>query len=249
MPLNQINYMKHSLCVLMIALAPIARGQSSATAEVVGKQEAATPKNSVYRPGVAVTVHGGTAGMGAGVAVALHRRINLRVGVNAFTYQTRILSGKDTDDLQIGFDVKANLKSANVLLDLYPFKNVGLHLTGGLYYNLNEMTFFGKPTKDVKFNDVVFTVDEIGTLDGKASFNKTAPYVGLGWGQPFLRNRFKVSFDAGFFYMQSPKISFRTTNMLEPSSDQGAVIEQSLEPVKYYPVVNLSLSYNLGKFW
>lgn len=240
--------MKYTLSVLMIALSLVVWGQSSATAEVTGP-EAAAPKSSVYRPGVAVMVHGGTAGLGAGVAVALHRRLNLRVGVNSFNYQTQILSWKDTDDLQIGFDVKAKLKSANVLLDLYPFKNLGLHLTGGLYYNLNEMTFFGKPTKDVKFNDVVFTVDEIGTLDGKASFNKTAPYVGLGWGQPFLRNRFKVSFDAGFFYMQSPNITLTTTKMLEPSSDQGAVIEQSLEPVKYYPVVNISLSYNLGKFW
>ncbi|NBB22827.1 hypothetical protein GVN20_25955 [Runella sp. CRIBMP] len=241
--------MKNALFVLFLALSLAGRSQSSATSEVKGQGTPVSPQGILYRPGVVVMLHGGTAGLGAGVAVALHRRVNLRVGVNAFTYQTQILSGKDTDDLQIAFDVKAKLKSANVLLDLYPFKNLGLHLTGGLYYNLNEMTFFGKPTKDVKFNDVVFNIDEIGTLDGKASFNKTAPYVGFGWGQPFLRNRFKVSFDAGFFFMQSPKITFRTTKMLEPSSDQGAVIEQSLEPVKYYPVVNISLSYNLGKFW
>lgn len=239
--------MKNALFVLLLTLSLAGRGQSSATAEVRGQGAAVSPQGILYRPGVAVAVHAGTAGVGADVAVALHRRVNLRVGGNFFTYTGQELSGKDTDDLQVAFDYTLKLKSFNALIDFYPFKNAGFHLTGGAYYNLNTIAFNGKPTKDVQFNDVVFTVDEIGTLDGKATFNKVAPYAGVGWGHPFLRRRLKLTIDAGFFYMQSPMVTLTTTKMLEPSSDQGAVIEQSLEPVKYYPVLTIGLSYNLGK--
>ncbi len=199
----------------------------------------------VYRPGVAVSVHGGTAGFGVGLSKSIVRQVAVRAGVNRFTYNGTLKSGKDTDELQLGFDYTINLSSVNLLADYYPFKRAGFRITAGAYYNLNEITFFGKPTKDVRFNDVVFTIDQVGTVDGKANFNRIAPYAGIGWGHPFLRNRLKFMADLGVFYQQSPQLAFNTTGMLEPSSDQGPIIENNLKPLKYYPIVSIGFSYNL----
>ncbi|NDU98215.1 hypothetical protein [Spirosoma terrae] len=201
-------------------------------------------QNVPYKPGVALVAHAGTAGYGIGISKSLSRQLALRVGINQFTYKGTLTSGKATDELQIGFDYTIRLLSFNGLIDYYPFKRAGFHLTAGAYVNQNEVTFFGKPTKDVRFNDVVFTIDQVGTVSGKASFAKVAPYAGIGWGHPFLRNRFKVMADVGFFYQQSPSITLTTTGMLEPSSDQAPVIENNLKPLKYYPVISLGLAYN-----
>ncbi|AUD04351.1 hypothetical protein CWM47_22405 [Spirosoma pollinicola] len=190
-------------------------------------------------------MHAGTAGIGVDISKSIFRQLSIRAGANLFTYNGNLKSGKDSDDLQIGFDYTVKLSSFNLLLDYYPIKRAGFRLTAGAYYNQNQISFFGKPTKDVKFNDVVFTVDQVGTVDGKANFSKVAPYAGIGWGHPFLKNRLKFMVDVGVFYQQSPTITFATTGMLEPSSDQGPIIQDNLKPLKYYPVVNLGISYNL----
>ncbi|GAB2514830.1 hypothetical protein GCM10027085_00780 [Spirosoma aerophilum] len=189
--------------------------------------------------------HASTAGFGAGLAKSVFRQVVVRAGINSFTYQGTLTSGKASDNLQLGFDYTVKLSSVNMLVDYFPFKRVGFRLTTGAYYNLNQLNFNGKPIKDVRFNDVVFTIEQVGTVSGTANFNKVAPYVGLGWGHPFLRNRLKFTADVGLFYQQSPSITFVTTGMLEPSSDQGPVIENNLKPLKYYPVISLGLSYNL----
>ncbi|GAB3902087.1 hypothetical protein GCM10028803_27980 [Larkinella knui] len=131
------------------------------------------------------------------------------------------------------------------MADYYPFKRAGFRLTAGLFYNLNQLTFDGTPMKEVKFNDVIFSKEQVGTINGQANFSKLAPYAGLGWGHPFRGTKLKFMVDLGFFYQQSPKVTLVTTGMLEPSSDQGPVIEQNLQPLKYYPILNLGLSYRL----
>ncbi|MGV3556533.1 hypothetical protein [Larkinella arboricola] len=200
---------------------------------------------SSFQPGVAVGIRAGTAGIGLDISKSITPQWVLRVGGNLFSYTGTLKSGKDTDDIQIGFDYKLKLASVNALIDFYPFRRAGFRVTGGVFYNLNELTFDGLPTKEVVFNDVTFTREEIGTINGKANFTKVAPYLGLGWGHPFRGTKLTFMADLGVFYQQSPQVTLVTTGMLEPSSDQGPVIERNLQPLKYYPVLNLGLSYRL----
>ncbi|GAB3270652.1 hypothetical protein GCM10027347_41470 [Larkinella harenae] len=198
-----------------------------------------------FQPGLALAVRAGTAGVGLDVVKSVSSRVSARLGASLFRYNGTLTSGKQTDDIQMGFDYQIKLASVNALIDFYPFQRAGFRLTGGLFYNLNQLTFDGMPTKDVKFNDVVFTRQEVGTMNGKTTFNKLAPYLGLGWGHPFRGSKLTFMVDLGLFYQQSPQVTLVTTGMLEPSSDQGAVIEQNLQPLKFYPVLNLGLAYRL----
>lgn len=237
--------MKPILLSLALALPFAAHCQtdSLATAPVAISQ---TPRPlPPYQRGFAVMLSAGSAGGGVAVGYSITPQLAARLGVNMFNFSGDLKSGKDTDDIQIGFDYKLKLQNANLMLDFYPFKRAGIRLTGGVFYNRNQITFYGKPTKDVKFNDITFTIAEVGTLDGRADFQKIAPYVGLGFGNPYTRHRLKFMFDLGFFYQQSPLITFKTTGLLEPSSDQGPVIQNNLKPLKYYPIINLGLSYKL----
>ncbi|MGV3556939.1 hypothetical protein [Larkinella arboricola] len=198
-----------------------------------------------YQPGLAVAIRAGTAGVGLDVFKSIAPRFTVRAGASLFFYQGQLDSGKPTDVVQIEYDFRLKLASFNALADFYPFKRADFRLTAGVFYNLNQLTFDGTPTKEVKFNDVVFTKEQVGTINGKADFNKIAPYAGLGWGHPFRGAKLKFMVDLGFFYQQSPQVTFVTTGMLEPSSDQGAVIEQNLQPLTFYPILNLGLSYRL----
>ncbi|MBC3784084.1 hypothetical protein [Spirosoma utsteinense] len=236
--------MKYRYLILLLATSLSAYCQTDPTSDQVSGSKTSSPLPP-YRPGFAVMLSAGSAGGGVAVGYSINRQLAARLGFNMFNYSGTLKSGKDSDNLQIGFDYKLKLQTTNLLLDFYPFKRSGFRVTGGAFYNLNQISFFGKPVKDVTFNDVTFTVDEVGTLDGKATFNKIAPYIGLGFGNPYTRGRLKFMADVGFFYQQSPTISFTTTGMLTPSSDQGPIIQKNLSPLKYYPIVTLGASYKL----
>jgi hypothetical protein len=248
-------FMKHPLLLLWLVLPLVAHAQSDSltTSPVVQSSSSAvaavgqpTPKPLPrYRPGFALMLSAGTAGGGFAVGYSIARPLAVRLGANLFSFGGTLISGKDSDDIQIGIDYKLKLQTVNLLVDYYPFKRTGVRLTGGVFYNLNQISFFGTPTKDVKFNDVVFTAAEVGTVDGGATFSKIAPYLGLGFGNPYTRHRLKFMFDLGLFYQQSPQITFVTTGLLEPSNDQGPVIENNLRPLKYYPVITFGLAYKL----
>jgi hypothetical protein len=236
--------MKYRYLVLLLATSLTAYCQTDSAPDQ--PQALKMPKPlPTYQPGFAVMLSAGSAGGGVAVGHSISRQLAARLGVNMFSYSGTLKSGKDTDNLQIGFDYKLKLQTTNLLLDFYPISQSGFRMTGGAFYNLNQISFFGKPVKDVKFNDVTFTVDEVGTLDGKATFNKLAPYIGLGFGNPYTRSRLKFMADVGFFYQQSPAISFTTTGLLTPSSDQGPIIQRNLSPLKYYPIITLGASYKL----
>ncbi|GAB3769742.1 hypothetical protein GCM10028818_06390 [Spirosoma horti] len=237
--------MKQILLAISLILPSTLYAQSDLSATASERTSLSARSLPAYRPGFAIMASAGTAGGGLAVGYSINRRFAARLGVNAFQYSNTLKSGKDSDDLQIGFDYKIKLKTINALVDYYPFAQTGFRITGGAFYNLNQIDFFGKPTKDVKLNDVTFSIDEVGTLTGQADFNRIAPYLGLGFGNPYTRRRVKFMFDLGLFYQQAPQITFKTTGLLEPSSDQGPIIQENLKPLKFYPVINIGLSYKL----
>ncbi len=161
--------MNHTVLFLLLLTMPlVSRGADDLPADDPPRKRRPLPG---YHTGLAPILQVSTAGFGAGIAHSVSRHVAVRAGINFFNYQGIYNAGKDTDDLQLAFDYSFKLTSFNLLLDYYPFRRLGFRLTAGTYYNRNRFSLFGQSTKDFKFNDVVFTVKDIGTIEGTARFS------------------------------------------------------------------------------
>lgn len=164
---------------------------------------------------------------------------NTRVGVSFFSY-SHDGGGVDED-----FVYKADLSllSFALLGDWFPFKNF-LRVTGGLVVNFNKLDMNLVPSKSYTVGGRVYTPKDIGDMSASVSFNKLAPYIGLGFGNPTSgKSGLGVVMDFGAVYQGAPGVDLATTGLLAPSSVQGPKIEENLNWFKFYPVFSIGLSY------
>jgi hypothetical protein len=137
------------------------------------------------------------------------------------------------------------LESVPILLDLHPF-NGGFRVTGGVYYNNNDMDLSG--TVDAS------TIGLSGTGIGTATVNANigwseefAPYLGIGWGNAADADAtlpVGFSLDIGAFYQGSPDVFLTESTGTVPASDlaaEAAQIEEDLSEFKFFPVITVGI--------
>lgn len=192
---------------------------------------------------MAVRVTAGTLGIGVEAAKLLTNHVAARVGANVFGYSRT----QDVDD--VTYDGQIKLRSASVLLDLYPGRRGSFHLTGGAIVGGGEITGTGVPQSSFSLNDRHYDAAEVGTLSGALTFPRVRPYAGLGWGTPANTGRsVRLVLDAGVAFGK-PTISLRASNA-KPGSPlaadlaaQQASTQQDVDKyLKLYPVMSTGLS-------
>ncbi|UCG59314.1 MAG: hypothetical protein JSU70_07345 [Phycisphaerales bacterium] len=189
--------------------------------------------------GLAVAPKTGTLGAGGEVTARLASNFNARAGVNAFG-----LSFAGTQD-DIAYNVGLNFLSFSALLDWYLFNN-SFRISGGILVNESEFRLTARSATSYEIGGTVYTPAQVGTLSGTVSFDDVAPYVGIGWGNPFTGNR-RLGFacDIGVAYTGSPHVALAATGAVA-SVDLRAEernFENEIEEYKFYPVFALSLYY------
>lgn len=193
--------------------------------------------------GVGIGVKGGTLGAGVEATVSLVSNLNLRLGANRFTYNF-----EDTLD-DIRYESEFDLNSQSLMLDWHPFGG-SFRISAGAFRNRNEFNITGTPA-DATIGGTPRSQSEIGTLSGNISFNPTASYVGIGWGNAVGRNkRFGFTVDLGVLRQDSPDVTLSSTGTL--ASDPGfqadlrqeeANIEADIEDFELYPVISFGFSF------
>lgn len=190
--------------------------------------------------GFALGVRASTLGAGIEGTIGLSERINLRLGANSYTY-----SFDDTYD-DVRYDADLELKSAALILDWHPFAGA-FRLSAGMLSNKNAVTLEAEPTAPVTIGGQTYTPSQVGRLDGEVDFKKSAPYVGLGWGNAVAKNKgFGLSFEIGAVFQGSPDVELSSTNPAVSQADldrEEQEIEDDLKNFKVYPVVSFGLSY------
>lgn len=196
--------------------------------------------------GVALGVKAGTLGAGLDLTIGLAPVVNLRLGIQGFSYS------RTFSEQGIPYDGKAELRSAWVLLDLHP-GGKGTRVSVGGVYSRNKLTGTSPTTGTVTVNGVAYPVAAVGTIDGEATANDVCPYLGLGWGNAVRPgSAVRVAFDVGVYYQGSPKVSLTahpTNPALVPPvffadlEKERQKTENDVSKYKLYPVVNLGLSY------
>jgi hypothetical protein len=196
--------------------------------------------------GIALGLKAGTLGAGLDLTVGLAPGFNVRAGVQGFSF-SRTFTEQD-----VSYDGKADLRSAWLLLDVHP-GGKGTRLSVGGVYSRNKVTGTSPTTGTVTINGVAYPIASVGTIDGEVTANDVCPYLGLGWGnavRPGSQVRF--AFDVGVFYQGAPKVSL-TAHPVNPAlvppafyadlEKERQKVEDDASKYKFYPVVNLGLSY------
>lgn len=214
--------------------------------------------------GLAIGVKVGLLGPGVEVASPLSRTLNLRGGVNYFSYSDNFTS----DGINYGATLR--FLSGEASLDWFPWAR-GFHISGGaLVYNGNQLT----GTSDVPggqtftLNHVTYlssTTDPV-TGTGSLTFNKAAPKVSIGWGNMLPRSgrQWSVPFELGFAYVGDPKIALNLAGTVcdpttaadcrtiasDPTVQANVTAQQQklatdAQPARFYPVLSIGFAFAL----
>lgn len=182
-----------------------------------------------------------TRGIGVDVIRSFGSQFNIRLGG---AYYNIAPEGEGAgEDYKYAADV--NLLSVVLLGDYFPFDNI-IRLTGGVILNLNAADLKLIPAKSYTVGGDTYDPETMGTLSANVDFNRFAPYIGLGLGNPLKGGgSFQFTFDIGTMYQGGAAVDLSATGMLEPSAapDQEQQLEDNLSWFKWYPVVSLGMVY------
>ncbi|MGV3278016.1 hypothetical protein ACFX5K_00005 [Rickettsiales bacterium LUAb2] len=204
-----------------------------------------------YYPSVSAQV--GTLGIGINIAQPVSKYFNFRFNLNGFNanYSNKIKS--------INYNANMHWFNYGLLLDYHPFSN-GFYLTGGEYYNGNNIKLKSKleANKDITIGGQTFNSNDLGSngLNGKISFNKFKPYLGLGYASNTTTAKgFTFIGEFGVLFTGAIKLnynvdcnlkndSYEVCNQLKSATDkEKSNIDKDLQKIKVYPVLYLGIGY------
>ncbi|MBI5889999.1 MAG: hypothetical protein HZB47_04895 [Nitrosomonadales bacterium] len=206
--------------------------------------------------GLGVYVNGGTTGFGLGLAGVLTDGVTGRL---SFDTWKRTVTQSDSNG---NYNLDLKLQTINMLADWYPFGGA-FRTTLGLVSNGNKATLTATPsaTGTYTFNGVPYSTADVGAFNGEVKFNSTAPYLGIGWGNPVAKGKsWGFVTDIGVLFQGSPKVNSTVTcsatllaqpggaaacDQMKADVAAGATkLESDIKDFKYYPVISFGVSYN-----
>lgn len=195
-----------------------------------------------------IVAKGGTTGVGAELAFPLADRFAVRVWANGGSLS------RDLTESGIRYDARLRFGTAFALADLHPFAG-GFRIAAGVAYNDNRFDFTGRGDGGtIEINGVPYSSADVGTLDGRVRFDKTSPYLGIGWGSaPRGAAGFGAAIDLGVMFQKTrasltgtcgPTLPAPACSQLQNDLRAEEVqFRAAVDDFKAYPVLSLGLSY------
>jgi len=225
-----------------VATAPAASPEESPES---AKAADANPMDRNSRSDIAVVGKIGSLGLGAELDLGLTGSLGARIGLNSFNYKYNANSGT------VNYDFKLQLQTVSALVDWYPFQG-SFRTSLGVMYNNNKVSLDGQPTGGTyTINGNTYPTTAISSLQGDMTFNKVAPYIGIGWGNPAAKDKgWGMTSDIGVLFQGSPKTSLTVTctgvGPCPTATDiaaENAKLQSDLSNFKWWPVVSVGISY------
>jgi opacity protein-like surface antigen len=197
-------------------------------------------------------LHGdvGTTGVGFHATMPLRDNMNVRLGLGYLGYS---YNGSTRD---MDYRLKLTANTYDALLDWFPSKDSSFRITTGLAYNGNKIEARGEPDANGNFTigGNTYSAASAGAVKGKVSFNKIAPYLGIGWGRGGEREKgWSFSTDIGVLFQGSAKTSLSssgcsagTAACAQLNADlarENRDLRKEADRFKLYPVVRVGVSY------
>jgi len=176
----------------------------------------------------------------------LPSRLNLAIGIASWGVQDKM------DIAGTQFWGKARLGAVPFYLAWYPFRN-GFNLQGGVVFNANRLSVLCMvPTGGtLRIGRRTYTAAELGTVSGVSKFNPVAPYMGIGFGQPFRGGKWGFTASLGVFYEGRPDVRLTASNpealrlpgvAARVQTDQDK-INHYAAMADFYPVLSIGVVY------
>jgi hypothetical protein len=195
--------------------------------------------------GVGVSAKIGTLGYGGDLTVGVLPQLNVRAGFNTFSFA---INTRDDSEGATKISADLDLQTIPILLDWHPYAG-GFRVSAGMVVNNNEVSLYAVPGDTVKINDVEYGLQH---LDGKATFNQVAPYLGIGAGNAAdTSSHLHFSCDFGVMFQGEANIELHATasnpalqTILDADVEQQRkTSEDDVSVFKFYPVIAIGLSY------
>ena len=202
--------------------------------------------------GVAVTA--GFSGLGADLGTNINDYLGLRASVASFS-----INHNGDYGTSVSWDAKLKLFQAGLLLDVYPFTGT-FRLTAGMVKDGNKFTMDGKPAGSTfTFNGNSYPSAAIPSASASVDWNKTAPYLGLGWGSLSNSAGFHFTSDFGVLITGSPKASisvgcnaallassgspYTCSTLSSDVAAEQAKLQNDVNKINVWPVIRFGIGY------
>lgn len=200
-------------------------------------------------------------GAGGDVAVRIHRKLNIRAGVNGFNYHRTVSDGG------VNYDAALRMRSIQTVVDWFPFAKI-FHLSPGIaVYNGNRVVAnaifpINKPQSAAGESFISSTKDPL-IATATSSMRRVAPLVLFGFGNLVPKTR-HIAFgsDFGIIFQGTPNAVINvagsacdltgahcqkvaTDKDLKADLESGErTMQQDLRFMKFYPVLSFSIGYH-----
>ena len=205
------------------------------------------PAAALAESDVALTGKVGTLGFGADLNLRLTDSAVLRFGGSAYNWYA------DTTEDDIDYEANFRTRTVSVIGDFFPIQDSVFRLSLGLFYNGNKLDMTAEPDGTggtYEIGDRTYNATDVGKLKGELTFNKAAPYIGVGWGNAFAKpNGWSFSLDVGALYQGRPKLKLKSDLCsADPTCAADLAIEQDnaekdLRSYRWYPVISAGAVY------
>lgn len=186
----------------------------------------------------------GTTGVGLHLSTAIAENVNARVGVNFLNYN------RSASTSGVNYDASLRLQTVDLLADWFP-SGGNFRVSAGLVVNNNKVDATGKPAAGSTYtlNGNTYT---LGSLAGDVTFNKTAPYLGLGWGNTVRKDKgWSFVGDLGVIFAGTPRSNLQANGctgaacatLANDLATENAKLQDDLKALKLFPVLRLGVGY------
>jgi hypothetical protein len=204
--------------------------------------------------GLALGLSGGTLGAGAEVSFGsptLQGRALLATWTNSIDVNTNDVSY--SGDLQ--------LDHLALLVDWFPTGR-GFRLTGGVVFNDDRVDATAPLSQLLDPSDIPpgippSLIDSVGRLEGSATFDSAAPYLGIGFGNSLgTSGRWRFKADLGVMFLGEPQVdlvaAINPAITVPPEvqlildalvAEEEAYLQSEVNDYDLYPVVQLGVTY------
>lgn len=194
---------------------------------------------------LSIGVKGGSTGVGGEINTSLSKKFNARVSATFFNYTH---SGVYADDEpSIAYNMEGNMTSIGAVVDFFP-ANRGLKMSVGLFYHDFLVNGDASPNESYEISGKTFSPERLGSLTADVTYDsKIVPYAGIGLGNPVAMrgSKIKLNFEVGAMYTNSPSVTMEGEGMIAPTANYGPQFEEGAKDFKFYPVINLGISFRL----